>query len=80
MVSAVAFSSDGARVVSGSWGGAVQIWDAETGNSVGKPFRGHAGHVLSVAFSPDGRRIVSGSDDQRIRIWNAEVVEIMMKL
>ena len=40
-VDAVGFSPDSQRVISGSYDNTIRIWDAETGNSVGKPFRGH---------------------------------------
>ncbi|KAJ7869318.1 hypothetical protein B0H14DRAFT_3580644 [Mycena olivaceomarginata] len=39
---------------------ADHVWDAESGEQVGKPFEGLSGGVACVAFSPDGRHIVSG--------------------
>ncbi|KAG8791588.1 hypothetical protein FRC12_008701 [Ceratobasidium sp. 428] len=71
-VNAVACSSDGRRIVSGSWDGTVRAWDAETGAPVGDPLVGHSSRVTSVAYSPDGRHIVSGSSDHTIRVWDAE--------
>ncbi|KAG2743969.1 WD40 repeat-like protein, partial [Suillus brevipes Sb2] len=49
----------------------VWLWDAGTGEPVGKPLRGHTSYVLSVSFSPDGTRIVSGSEDNTVRLWDA---------
>ncbi|KDR68088.1 hypothetical protein GALMADRAFT_146577 [Galerina marginata CBS 339.88] len=72
VVQSVAFSPDGRRVVSGSRDKTVRIWDAETGEQVGEPFRGHEGFVWSAAFSPDSKRVVSGSSDQTIRISDLE--------
>ncbi|QRV96697.1 WD40 repeat-like protein [Ceratobasidium sp. AG-Ba] len=72
MVSAVAMSCDGRRVVSGSHDRSVRIWDADTGAPIGKLLEGHSDSVWSVAYSPDGRRIVSGSDDETVRIWDAD--------
>ncbi|KIM28371.1 hypothetical protein M408DRAFT_57282, partial [Serendipita vermifera MAFF 305830] len=72
IVSSVAFSPDGKRIVSGSSDKTVRVWDAETGQAVGAPFQGHDQGVNSVAFSPDGKRIVSGSDDKTVRVWDAE--------
>ena len=70
-VYSVAFSSDGHRIVSGGSDKTLQIWDANTGQPVGKPLTGHTDYVDSVAFSPDGTRIASGSSDKTLRIWDA---------
>ncbi|KAJ6524872.1 WD40 repeat-like protein [Mycena vulgaris] len=71
-VTSVAFSPDGARVVSGSNDETVRIWDAMTGATLGK-MEGHTEPVTSVAFSPDGARVVSGSDDKTVCIWDATI-------
>ena len=67
-VYSVAFSPDGARIVSGSDDQSVRLWDAASGAEI-RRLEGHTGTVWSVAFSPDGARIVSGSDDQSVRLW-----------
>ncbi|KAL0958024.1 hypothetical protein HGRIS_000200 [Hohenbuehelia grisea] len=71
MVASVAFSPDGARIVSGSSDHTIRVWDASTGSPTMPPLEGHTLPVNSVAFSPDGARIVSGSDDSTIRVWDA---------
>ncbi|TFY66244.1 hypothetical protein EVG20_g4846 [Dentipellis fragilis] len=70
-VKAVAFSSDGNYIVSGSNNGTVQTWDAQTGTELIK-INGHIDSVNSVMFSSDGKYIVSGSDDKTICIWEAQ--------
>ncbi|KAG9091479.1 hypothetical protein FRC06_000549, partial [Ceratobasidium sp. 370] len=70
-VESVAFSPDSRRIVSGSHDGTVRIWDAETGDPVLEPLKGHTDWVTSVAFSPNGRWIVSGSYDKALQIWDA---------
>jgi WD40 repeat protein len=70
IVSSVAFSNDGSRVVSGSYDRSVRIWNAVTGECE-VVLEGHSDLVTSVAFSNDGSRVVSGSWDKSVRIWNA---------
>ncbi|RYP08017.1 hypothetical protein DL764_002163 [Monosporascus ibericus] len=69
-VSSVAFSSDGSRLVSGSYDGTVKVWDAATGACL-STLKGHHGNIISVAFSPDGSRLVSGSWDGTVKVWDA---------
>ncbi|HEY0004096.1 MAG TPA: serine/threonine-protein kinase [Pyrinomonadaceae bacterium] len=72
-VRAVAFSSHGTSIASGSNDNAVRLWDVQTGQMrlLGKCGEGASGfsYVSSVAFSPDGRSLVSGSNDRAVRIW-----------
>jgi WD40 repeat protein len=72
LVFSVAFSPDGARIVSGSVDKTLRFWDAKNGQPIGAPLQGHENAVLSVAFSSDGTRIVSASADKTLRLWNAE--------
>ncbi|MGO9925219.1 MAG: WD40 repeat domain-containing protein, partial [Mycobacterium sp.] len=66
-----AYSPNGHRVVSGSFDGEVQIWDADTGAQI-MALKGHTSPVTGVAFSPDGRRIVSANDSGELRLWDAD--------
>ena len=65
----IAFSSDGRRVVSGSWDGTAQVWDISTTLNAGAAGRRevfrltHNDDVNAVGFSPDGKWVVSGSWD-----------------
>ncbi|KZS80253.1 hypothetical protein B4U45_27990 [Mycobacterium persicum] len=67
----MAISPDNARLACGRKDGTIQIWDLNTGRTVGNFLAGHQDTVLAVAFSPDGGRIVSGSRDKTVRVWNA---------
>jgi WD40 repeat protein len=66
------FRPSGRRIISDSEDNTIRIWNAETGEQIGLPIKGHTRSVSSVAFSPDGKQIVSASYDKTIRIWNAE--------
>ena len=70
-VNGVAFSPDGARLVSGGDDGTIRVWDVATGEAVGEPLIGHADAVWAVTFSPDGELIASGSLDGTIKLWDA---------
>jgi DNA-binding beta-propeller fold protein YncE len=69
-VNSVAFSPDGARVLTGSTDNTARLWDAATGKEI-RVFKGHEGGVWSVAFSRDGARVLTGSVDATARLWDA---------
>ncbi|KAF4609717.1 hypothetical protein D9613_011997 [Agrocybe pediades] len=69
-VSALAFSHNGKKLISGSHDMTIQIWDIDTGNVVAGPFEGHTDIITSLALSSDGTKFISGSDDKTVRLWN----------
>jgi len=71
---AILFTSDGARVLAGSWSSEVAVFDPATGiqqaNWVAPDaFRGVGSGVSVLALSPDGRTLAEGDEDGRVRIW-----------
>src|SRR5579863_5393770 len=70
-VSSVAFSPDGARIISGGFDKTARVWDVQTSREI-LTLQGHTQPVSSVAFSSDGKRIVTGSNDNTGRVWDAQ--------
>ncbi len=68
-VNALAFSTDGRLLASGSYDDTVKLWDAVNGKEL-RSLRGHRDSVRSVVFSPDGRTLASGSYDDTIKLWD----------
>jgi WD40 repeat protein/energy-coupling factor transporter ATP-binding protein EcfA2 len=66
----VAFSPDGARVITGYNDGVARVWDFA---NEGLLFNliGHASLVFDVAYSPDGRLMATASGDGTAKVWDA---------
>ena len=58
----------GRWLVSGSFEGAVRLWDTASGHLL-KTFVGHHGGVQRVALSTTGEVIASGGFDQTVILW-----------
>ena len=76
---ALAFNSDGEKLVSSSLNPTVKIWNAKTGQLL-KDLEGHKSWVWTVAFSPDNQIIASGSDDKTIKFWDANNGQLLRTL
>ncbi|MET9896111.1 trypsin-like peptidase domain-containing protein [Streptomyces sp. NPDC006465] len=75
IVTALAFSSDGAVVATGSRDHQVELLDADgTGLPIGETLTGHVGGIAGLAFSSDGRILASASDDGTVRLWDPLVL------
>ena len=69
----MAFSSDGAMLVSGSWG-TVKLWDTDSREQIAS-LQGHSGLIHSLAFTPDGAALASGSGDGTMLLWDLQRLE-----
>ena len=68
-ISALAFSSDGKRIVSGSLDHTIQMWDIEKRKKLAT-LKGHKESVTTVAFSKDGKFVASGDINKVIKLWD----------
>ncbi len=76
-VIAVAFSSDGTRIVTGSADTTAQVWEAATGELL-LTLSGHTDAIYGIAFSPDGRRIATASMDKTAKVWDATTGKLLL--
>lgn len=70
-VTSLAFSPDGATLVTGSWDQTVRLWDAATG-AERMTLAWPVGKVTALAFAPDGSRIAAGGDGGAVVVWDTE--------
>jgi WD40 repeat protein len=81
-VRTIAFSPTGVMFATGGCGlrheeggclqGALQLWDAVTGDPIGALMTGHTDWVHSVRFTPDGKRLISAGEDGLILFWDVD--------
>jgi eukaryotic-like serine/threonine-protein kinase len=64
----IALSPDERQFATGTRGGQVRLWDAETLRELGQLYRAD-GAVYSVAFHPDGDRLAVAEESGAISIW-----------
>src|SRR5688572_19874060 len=70
-VTDLAYSADGARIVTSSWG-SIRVWEASTGRLI-RRILGGEGELESTAISPDGRTAyATGCNTTRITVWDLE--------
>ncbi|HEY5892183.1 MAG TPA: TIR domain-containing protein [Chthoniobacterales bacterium] len=77
-LSSVAFSPDGARIVTialgpdeltSNWVGTAYLWDSISGNQLAV-LRGPGGYITKAVFSPDGKRVLTASQNRTARVWD----------
>ena len=68
---ALAWSPDGAGLVSGGSDGRLSWWDLRHGERV-RVRKAHEGSVQALKVSPDGRRLASCGNDGAIRLWDLD--------
>src|SRR6266481_1666328 len=70
-VQALAFSPDGRTLATGSWDGALKLWDVESRALLWSGWQTKA--TICLAFAPDGGLLASGGHDATVRLWDAKL-------
>src|SRR5207253_1402656 len=75
---AVAWSPNGQRLVSGDENGLVEVWEVPAGRKVAS-VQLHTSTLHALAWSPDGRRVASGAADRTVRVWDPTQGEELLR-
>jgi WD40 repeat protein len=70
VVWAVAYDSEGKRLISADAAGTIKVWDARGQRLTS--FAGHDKGVNQLAFSSDGKRLATASLDGTCKIWDTD--------
>jgi len=73
-IHSMAFSPDGAALVTGLSSGAIAIWDVTARRQVAA-LLSHTDWVNALAFSHDGVLLASGSEDNSAMLWDMTALE-----
>jgi eukaryotic-like serine/threonine-protein kinase len=76
-VVSVAYSNNGAYLVTGSTDATVRLWDAHTGAFL-RLMGQHTKGLDTVQFSPDSRKVASGAIDNKVRVFDVETGETLL--
>ena len=69
VISALTFTPDGKRLLSGSMDHTIKLWNVFTGKEI-KTFKGHANVVETIVISANGELALSGSWDNSLKLWD----------
>ncbi|MBN2533117.1 MAG: PD40 domain-containing protein [Spirochaetales bacterium] len=70
-ITAIAFSPDGKKLVSGGSDGTINIWEVSSGRLI-TYCKEQPAAIKAIALSPENNFFVSGSDDGAVAVWDLE--------
>lgn len=72
-IQALTFTPDSRRMLTGSEGGWLQVWDVESGEPVGQTWagQGDAGPIQALAVTPDDTTVIA-VQGSAVRLWQAD--------
>jgi WD40 repeat protein/serine/threonine protein kinase/tetratricopeptide (TPR) repeat protein len=83
VISAMAFSGDGAKLATADAEGTIKIWaDAHNLTSESTALRtlkGHQGSIKTLGFSSDGKWLVTTGVDKTARVWDLENSDVAIR-
>lgn len=74
---ALAYTADGRRLISGGYKGELRVWDAATQRTLSTA-RAHRGAVRAILPLPSGS-FVSGGDDGRLILWQGNQIKAQIR-
>lgn len=76
VVTSIALSPDGKKLISGSYDKTVVIWDLSTGKAL-NTLKGHTWKVTSANWSNDGKYAVSTGNEGESLVWETETGKLL---
>jgi mono/diheme cytochrome c family protein len=74
MVSAVAFTTDGTKLLSAGYSGLIQVWNVGRDGTLSRAsqFSGPRGEVKFLVVSNDSRLVLTGGNDRKLHLWRMD--------
>jgi hypothetical protein len=74
MVTALAFTADGKKLVSAGYSGLIQVWEVGRDGTLvrANQFNGPRGEVKCLLVSNDARLVVTGGNDHKLHVWRMD--------
>ena len=75
MNTCIAFSPDSSKIISGSYFGIVEIWNA-TSLVLERSFKAQLYRINSISMSRDGKVLVCSGTKRLVKVWNMEDISL----